>query len=99
MGWISDRHMRRGGSLNPNCRNNGSDKGPLRRVVNMVPDPRFDGLVLELLECGHTNAPRGDIFGHRPAERRRCAKCKRGAPADVGESADSPDFSDKVTLH
>jgi hypothetical protein len=82
MGWISDRHMRQGGSLNPNPKNNGSDKGPLRKVVRMVDDPQFRGVRLELLECGHTAFPRSDVFGHAPAERRRCRKCKRGAPPD-----------------
>jgi hypothetical protein len=68
--------MRSGGSLNPNPRNNGSDKGPLRKIVGMKDD-------LELLECGHTQWGRGDIFGHTAPERRRCRKCKQGKPPDV----------------
>lgn len=83
MGWIADRHMRTGGSLNPNPSNNGSGNGPLRKIVDMVPDPQFKGIMLELLECGHTMYPRSDIFGHRPAERRRCRKCRRKHPRDV----------------
>lgn len=82
MGWIHDRHMRSGGSLNPNPRNNGSDKGPLRRIVGTRD---VKGSLYELLECGHLNWPRGDIIGHTAPERRRCRKCKRGAPPDVAE--------------
>lgn len=77
MGWISKRHMQSGGSLNPNPSNNGSDRGPLRKVVDMVDDPQFRGVRLELLECGHTQLPKSDIIGHRPAVRRRCRKCKQ----------------------
>ena len=76
MGWISNRKMTTGHGLNPNPQNNGSGKGPLRKVVDVVPDPQFKGLTKELLECGHLAGRTSDIFGHRPAERRRCSKCK-----------------------
>jgi hypothetical protein len=37
----------------------------------------------EVLECGHDQPPVQDLIGETNAVRRRCAKCKRGAPPDV----------------
>lgn len=72
MGWISDRHMRRGGSLNNNCANNGARKGPLRRIryVMHAGTNMFDTDWVKF-ECGHEG--RATIG----AERGRCSKCKR----------------------
>ena len=83
MGWISKRKMMTGHGLNQNPQNNGSDGGPLRKVLGTVPDKKYRSVMLELLECGHTQLPKSDIIGHRPASRRRCRKCKLGRPADA----------------
>jgi hypothetical protein len=37
----------------------------------------------EVLECGHAQHPVHDLIGETNAVRRRCRKCKRGAPPDV----------------
>lgn len=39
--------------------------------------------IREVLECGHCQPERHDLIGPTNAVRRRCAKCKRGAPPDV----------------
>lgn len=83
MGWIERRGCRTGHGLNPNPRNNGSDRGPLRKIMDHVPDPQFPSLTLELLECGHTMRARSDIIGVTAPVRRRCRKCKCGAAKDV----------------
>ncbi len=74
MGWISTRHMQRGGSLNSNPRNNGSRNGPLRHIVLVERPGRglFDKDVVRF-ECGHVGTA---TIG---AERGRCKKCKRGS--------------------
>jgi hypothetical protein len=72
MGWISDRHMRQGGSIGGRRKGRlyPKDGAPLRRVVRVV--HRFGSLfqpdVVEL-ECGHE----GDSWG---GVRARCPKCK-----------------------
>jgi hypothetical protein len=77
MGWIHNRHMRSGGSLNPNPRNNGSQKGPLRKVVRFLyRQEGFFGKDRYELECGHK------VLGTIGAARVRCWKCKQGKPRD-----------------
>ena len=63
---------------------NGSDRGPLRKVIRLV-DVEFHGIKVEreLLECGHLIACRKDFVGRTNAARRRCGKCKAGKPKDV----------------
>src|SRR5206468_3292507 len=71
MGWISDRHMKSGGSLNRNPKNNGSDKGPLRLIVEITGggSGMFDRHFVKF-ECGHEGrATPGAVRG-------RCRKCK-----------------------
>lgn len=68
MGWISDRHMRSGGSIGGR---NGSHKGPLRKVIERT----YFGQGLfdhdsGILECGHKNTR--ITVG---ALRARCSKC------------------------
>jgi hypothetical protein len=71
MGWISDRHMKQSGSINRNPKNNGSRKGPLRKIVQVI---RGGSGMFErdkvLFECGHEGpATIGAIRG-------RCRQCK-----------------------
>lgn len=77
MGWISKRHMQRGGSINRDPRNNGSDKGPLRKIVEILraADGLFDRDHV-VFECGHE--------GHTTsgAVRGRCREC---GPKDGAE--------------
>lgn len=63
---------------------NGSDRGPLRKVVETREIP-FMGITVwrELLECGHLIPCRRDFVGPTNAERRRCGKCKLGREKDV----------------
>ena len=61
---------------------NGSDAGPLRKIVRWVDGHTFKH---QLLECGHTKREGRDIFGPTNADRRRCRKCKAGLPPDVVE--------------
>ncbi len=67
MGWISKRHMQRGGSIGG--MKGIKHKGPLRKSVaqlthsaNMFIPPRV------LLECGHETNSWGQVRG-------RCAEC------------------------
>ena len=59
--------------------------GPLRKIVNsgVGVNPEYPHSFYELLECGHLQLPVEDLIGRTNAERRRCRKCKRGAPPDV----------------
>jgi predicted Zn-ribbon and HTH transcriptional regulator len=71
---MTRRPQDRTGSNNPNPRNNGSAKGPLRAITEVI---RAASDVwdrpLVVLECGHrTTATRG-------ATRARCPQCKREA--------------------
>jgi hypothetical protein len=72
MGWITNRHMQQGGGLNRNPKNNGSDKGPLRKRVEFVRERGhgFNAQELWKLECGH------EAWGTYGAARTRCGKCK-----------------------
>lgn len=46
---------------------------PLRRVIET--NMRDDGTLREVLECGHVQGVKRDIFGYTSAARRRCRKC------------------------
>ena len=52
MGWIAERHMKQGGSLNKNPSR--QRRGPLRRIVADIKSSEgmFDRALVEL-ECGH----------------------------------------------
>ncbi len=54
MGWISTRHALRGGSINKDPKNNGSNKGPLRKITEHLRygDGFFDRDRV-MFECGH----------------------------------------------
>lgn len=67
MGWISDRHMRSGGSLNRNPSR--QRKGPLREIIAILRPSTglFDPAYVEL-ECGHRVHSNG-------AQRARCERC------------------------
>jgi hypothetical protein len=56
-----------------------TDRMPLRKVIGFMDKPQ-----LELLECGHTQKLRRDLFNHPviTAVRRRCKKCLAGEPPD-----------------
>lgn len=72
-------------------KNNGSSNGPLRKIVGWVDVPlgvfygKQQTVKRQLLECGHTKPEGRDIFGPTNADKRRCRKCKAGAPPDVVE--------------
>lgn len=76
MGWISDRHMRQGGSIGGKRRGRvySKDGAPLRRIVQILV---YYGNLFQpnrvLLECGHE----GDSWG---GVRARCPACKPQAP-------------------
>lgn len=55
MGWISDRHMKQGGSLNSRPSNNGARKGPLRKIVGIIHANTCGmfGTDFVRFECGH----------------------------------------------
>lgn len=63
---------------------NGSDKGPLRKIVGHR-KIKYMGIDVEreLLECGHLIPCRSDFVGPTNAQRRRCGKCKLGHPKDI----------------
>ena len=67
MGWISDRHMKNGGSIGGRT---GPHKGPLRKVVGVYrwAEGIFDRDSVKF-ECGH------DGYRTMGAERGRCGKC------------------------
>ena len=72
MGWISDRHMMSGGSINKNCRNNGSHNGPLRKITKIYFfDNDLFGRDIVQFECGH------DGHATNGALRGRCKQCKK----------------------
>jgi len=50
---------------------------PLRKIVDWHLDDL--GRRIEVLECGHEQAQKQDIYGATNAERRRCRKCAKGA--------------------
>lgn len=72
MGWISDRHMRQGGSIGGKRKNRVYPKegAPLRKIVQVLV---YYGNLFQpdrvLLECGHE----GDSWG---GVRARCPACK-----------------------
>lgn len=71
MGWIHERHMRHGGSLN--ARPEKQRRGPLRRIVAvLVHGDMFAGDWVQL-ECGH----RVRAWGQR---RSRCPQCAAKTP-------------------
>lgn len=67
------RTIRRGGGPRP--QSNGSDSGPLRRIV--AEGENEHGVQTETLECGHTIRRKRDLIGFTNAVRRRCPKCKK----------------------
>jgi len=71
MGWISDRHMRSGGTIGGR---HGKHKGPLRLVVSRsyYAESMFDYDHGEL-ECGHKSYQ----ITHM-AKRARCVQCGKG---------------------
>lgn len=71
MGWISERHMRRGGSIGGRT---GKHKGPLRKVIRVLRHSTnmFESDFVEL-ECGHTGRGYGGV-------RARCRKCGKDDP-------------------
>lgn len=74
MGHLSNQRRNGGG---PRPRSNGSDTGPLRKVVGHC---RVGYTTMEALECGHLQMPKSDLMGQTNAYRRRCRFCKAGRP-------------------
>lgn len=69
MGWISERHMRSGGSIGPGMAGKNANKGPLRKIIgrtlrsgNLFSPDRVQ------LECGHEGNSWGGV-------RARCREC------------------------
>lgn len=63
---------------------------PLRKIVDdRWPARTETGLeyTRTLLECGHTLSQAGDMYGDTYPQRRRCFKCTRGMPQEVGQEA------------
>lgn len=69
MGWISERHMRCGGSIGGRS---GKHKGPLRKIVGYYSRATslFDCDSVQL-ECGHDGHSYGGL-------RARCRECGKG---------------------
>jgi len=81
MGRTGHLSNMRGQGRGPRPRSNGSDRGPLRKIVGSEYLP--GGRTWETLECGHQQLARRDLMGETNAVRRRCPKCKKGLPPDV----------------
>jgi hypothetical protein len=74
MGWISDRHIRRGGSIGPGGLGQRKKGAPLRRIVGIVmPTTSIFVPAIVRLECGHDAESWGGL-------RARCIACKLGMP-------------------
>jgi len=73
MGWISDRHMRSGGSIGGR---KGKHKGPLRKIItrSYYAVSMFD-TDHGILECGHESHT---ITAG--AKKARCKECGKGDP-------------------
>jgi len=68
MGWISDRHMKRGGSIGTGPKG-GKLKGPLRKIVAVLRRSKnMFGADWVEMECGHEGPSYGGV-------RARCAAC------------------------
>jgi len=77
VGWISDRHMREGGSIGGRCEGceYPKDRAPLRKIVRVLrPSHSLFETAWVLLECGHETRSWGGV-------RARCAKCKEADDA------------------
>jgi len=73
MGWISDRHMRRGGSIGPGGLKAHNRGAPLRKIVGIVrPSESIFEPARVTLECGHEAESWGGV-------RARCVACKKAA--------------------
>lgn len=71
MGWISKRHMERGGSIGPGGLAKHKKGAPLRRVVmTIVPSGTIFAPDRVRLECGHEGESWGGV-------RARCVACKK----------------------
>jgi hypothetical protein len=76
MGWISDRHMKQGGSIGGRVkgRKYPKDGAPLRKISYVI---RPQGSIFEpawaMFECGHDGPAWGMARG-------RCSKCKPSPP-------------------
>ena len=71
------------------------ERDPLRKVIARGLFPVTVGqsvtdLPSDLLECGHRLSEASDIYGPRSPARRRCYKCRLGAPTNF----DPSDFDD-----
>ena len=70
MGWISDRHMKQGGSIGPGGLGKAKKGAPLRKIVGVI---LRSGTMFSpdrvLLECGHESDSWGGV-------RARCPACK-----------------------
>ena len=71
MGWISDRHMRQGGSIGPGGLKEHKRGAPLRMIVGIVrPSVSLFSPARVQLECGHEAESWGGV-------RARCVECKK----------------------
>lgn len=51
-------------------------RSPLKYIVAYERHPIFTTIWVEVLECGHKQAVKTDIYGETNAVRRRCRKCR-----------------------
>jgi len=73
MGWISERHMQRGGSIGSGSAAKNANKGPLRKIVGLVRHSSNMFVADRVkLECGHEGPSWGGV-------KARCRECLRGA--------------------
>ncbi|MHB8089511.1 MAG: hypothetical protein ACYDH2_14820 [Anaerolineaceae bacterium] len=61
---------------------------PLRKVLGNLVQTKSVGdytweATMEVLECGHLQLTKKDIYGEYWAARRRCLKCGQGIPPDL----------------
>jgi hypothetical protein len=56
-------------------------RGPLRRIVRTYPKDVTPHVTIrmEVLECGHEQRQKSDIYGPTNAYKRRCRQCARKA--------------------
>jgi hypothetical protein len=51
-----------------------NQRQPLRKIVDTKPGP-YAGALVEVLECGHEQRQKSDIYGPTNAYARRCRQC------------------------
>lgn len=63
-----------------------SKTAPLRKIVGYKKIAPASSVWVEVLECGHVQVPKTDIYGETNAIRRRCRRCELGRPRQLTEA-------------